>query len=202
MERANLHLRVNDLLSLDFKTIASIGFLYCFYERTRGAFFLATKALARLCSALVGPPSSSRCVVGREGYTLGTKEEKTVAVSRICALFRLVVVSSGTQKGLQFPNQWMARLVGVASTNGTGYTGVAEGPEAETNGVAMNSSKSLSLSPLPHSFSLSLRVNIRSGIARPRPYVCSLSSAPNSPVASEIRNKRKPNSVISNSAGR
>jgi len=55
---------------------------------------------------------------------------------------------------------------------------------------------------LRFSFSVSLRVNIRPGIARSRPYVCSLSNAPSSRVASEIGNKRKPNSVISDSAGR
>jgi len=83
------------------------------------------------------------------------------------------------------------------------------------NGVVMNSRKSLFLPPsLPLSLSLclsffvslsssvSLQVNIRPGITRPRPYICSLSNTPNSRVASEIGNKRKPNSVISDNAGR
>lgn len=95
--------------------------------------------------------------------------------------------------------------------------GLRKGRRPKRNGVATNTSKSLSLFPflllrylrfsvstlyIYLSLSVSLRVNIRPGIARPRPYVCSLSSAPNSCVASEIGNKRKPNSVISDSVGR
>lgn len=57
----------------------------------------------------------------------------------------------------------------------------AEGPRNESNGVATNSSKSLS-----HP-----RVDICPGIVRPRPYVCSLSGAPNSLVAGRDREQTK-----------
>lgn len=101
--------------------------------------------------------------------------------------FRVV---ENTQKGLQFPNHWMSRLVGVASVYGTGCAGDSvwerrgggqSGRTAKRNGVARQTRVSLS-----HP-----RVDICPGIVRSRPYVCSLSGAPNSLVAGEIGEQTK-----------
>jgi len=90
----------------------------------------------------IGSPPSSRCV-GREGYPRNKGGPSWYPGYARC--FVSSSLSPRTQKGLQFPNQWMSRLAGVASANRTGYARV--GPEAETK-RGCDELESLSLSLL------------------------------------------------------
>lgn len=142
------HLRVNDLLSPDFTAVASTEFLYRFYERPRVPSSSARmtretpRKTALFAASSVGRTERKRGAE-RAPRDAGTKDEKTVPDMRAVSSPRRRC-RRGTQKGLQFPNHWISRLVGVASANGTGCARSAGGRAGGRNesGAATNSSES------------------------------------------------------------